>query len=323
MRVRRRRRADDDRARPLPGPADAARAAALLPRLADRHTRAHAPSLQVRLLTAAPSTPAADLAPPCAHDAGRAAAVHCISEPTVADAPPAEWPDATAPVVDSLNQWAGRDWPGKSRSLDAMRGGSPRKRCPAPVCPRAAAPSAAGGTCSSTPPASSAPSTTASAGGWSTRTAARSTASAWTACRPSIDVPRRTAIEDLFDGAAARSRTTPDVSLVAVGAHGAGRFSTRWRTTCARALGERLVREVDAHSAARRLRRWGFNTVGNWSDRAFCRGAEMPYVWPLADSRRPRRRDLPRLPGRVQRRVSPQRPRASPRSLEGFRGDRA
>ena len=32
-----------------------------------------------------------------------------------------------------------------------------------------------------------------------------------------------------------------------------------------------------------RLIRWQFNTIGNWSDKEFCRFARLPYVWPLAD----------------------------------------
>jgi len=32
-----------------------------------------------------------------------------------------------------------------------------------------------------------------------------------------------------------------------------------------------------------RLRQWGFNTIGNWSDGGFIRGSELPYVYPLAD----------------------------------------
>jgi len=35
--------------------------------------------------------------------------------------------------------------------------------------------------------------------------------------------------------------------------------------------------------AAHRLREWGFNTIGNWSDRGITRSAGLPYVWPLVD----------------------------------------
>ncbi|TVQ28543.1 MAG: hypothetical protein EA382_01760, partial [Spirochaetaceae bacterium] len=34
---------------------------------------------------------------------------------------------------------------------------------------------------------------------------------------------------------------------------------------------------------ARRLRGWGFNTIANWSDRGITRTAGLPYVWPLVD----------------------------------------
>lgn len=32
-----------------------------------------------------------------------------------------------------------------------------------------------------------------------------------------------------------------------------------------------------------RLRQWGFNTIGNWSDDGFIKGSELPYVYPLSD----------------------------------------
>lgn len=32
-----------------------------------------------------------------------------------------------------------------------------------------------------------------------------------------------------------------------------------------------------------RLIRWGFNTIGNWSDKEFIRFAKLPYVWPMED----------------------------------------
>lgn len=33
--------------------------------------------------------------------------------------------------------------------------------------------------------------------------------------------------------------------------------------------------------SAKRLRNWGFNTVGNWTDDAFCQASDLPYVLPL------------------------------------------
>jgi Beta-galactosidase len=32
-----------------------------------------------------------------------------------------------------------------------------------------------------------------------------------------------------------------------------------------------------------RLKRWGFNTIGNWSDPVFIRDAQLPYVYPMTD----------------------------------------
>jgi hypothetical protein len=32
-----------------------------------------------------------------------------------------------------------------------------------------------------------------------------------------------------------------------------------------------------------RLRQWGFNTIGNWSDPAFIRSSQLPYVYPMVD----------------------------------------
>lgn len=52
------------------------------------------------------------------------------------------------------------------------------------------------------------------------------------------------------------------------------------RANLVRAFGDQW-RERWTGITAARLRRWGFNTVGNWSSERFARGAGLPYVWPL------------------------------------------
>ena len=235
-----------------------------------------------------------------------------ISEPRIAGEMPSEWPAAGAPIVDELHQWAGRDWPGKTRSLEAMREG---------IEAELAAPPAA------------MPEGWSRWGGW---TGKRFDASGFfraehdgrrwwlvdpdgcafysvgvDCVRPSVDA-QTAGNEDLF------ADLPPQSDLYAERGGGSRMFNALAHNL-RRALGEGW-REQWTELCRRRLLRWRFNTVGNWSDREFCRAARLPYVWPLSGFPTTERRvfrDFPDVFGEEYRRNA----RAFAAQLEGFRGD--
>jgi hypothetical protein len=201
-----------------------------------------------------------------------------ISEPVLADELPAQWPAAAAPIVDELHQWAGHDWPGKTRSMDGMRRSLEAELSrQAPDMPEG----------------------WSRWGGW---TAKRFDATGFfrtqhdgtrwwlvdpdgcafystgaDCVRPTVDVLTE-GNEDLFTELPAPGGPVGDLySSRREGARGFDGLGHNLR----RAFGDGW-RGKWTELCRRRLIAWRCNTVGNWSDREFCRAARLPYVWPLA-----------------------------------------
>jgi hypothetical protein len=205
-------------------------------------------------------------------------AVVRLSEPVLTDTPPEEWPPARQPIADSLHQWAGRDWPGKSRSLTAVHGRISEELLSSD---------------------SSFFDELDGYGGWHdlqfegtgffrTEHDGRrwwlvdpdglAFFSVGVDCvRPAVSV-ETCGNEDLFEELRPAGDGPDD--LWSEGRDGRRTIFNALAHNLRRALGDQWV-EPWMELCARRLRRWGFNTIGNWSDRAFCRSAEMPYVCQL------------------------------------------
>jgi hypothetical protein len=202
-----------------------------------------------------------------------------ISEPELRDAMPAEWPCADEPVVDDLHQWAQAGWPGKAASLAVI---SSRLTEELLATQMAAADDLSVW------------------GGWSQRqfegsgfVRTRRDGERWWLVDPDgyafysvgVDCVRPSASvetagnEDLLPPLPARDGPY---------AHCWGEGASRERTSLfdagsynlSRALDERWFEEW-MELSARRLRDWGFNTVGNWSDPRLCRSSGLPYVQQL------------------------------------------
>lgn len=211
--------------------------------------------------------------------AGGRAAIR-ISEPQLTAAWPQEWPRAQAPLVDDLHQWAQREWPGKTPSLEAIRGRITEELL------------------------SSASGLSGELDRWGGWAAIQFRATGyfrterdrdrWWLVDPDghpfysigVDCVRPNSVaetsgnEDLF--ADLPPRDGPYGHLWGGPGEGEKTLFDAMRHNLVRALGERWF-EQWTELCSRRLRSWGFNTVGNWSDIRFCRFAGLPYVWQLRD----------------------------------------
>ncbi len=201
-----------------------------------------------------------------------------IGEPFVSDELPDEWPAAPHPVVGHLHQWAERDWPGKVRSLDAIRNRTAEEVLST---------------------SSGLDDDLSRWGGWPARQFGSSgffrveqDKSRWWLVDPDgcafyslgADCVRSSCAvqtagnEDLFADLPAKDGAFAD--LWSGRGDGEPTMFDALQHNMRRALGENWrVQWMDL--CARRLPLWGFNTVGNWSDLDFCRFSAMPYVHQL------------------------------------------
>lgn len=238
-----------------------------------------------------------------------------ISEPRLCDEPPENWPQADRPVADELHQWRGRDWPGKTRGLDEMRTRLRRemeKEAPEPPADR----SRWGGWKQKRFDATGFFHTRHDGGRWwLVDPDGCAFYSIGVDCvRPHVRVETR-GNEDLFEALPPADEGDPE--LWSFGED--SRLFNALAHNLRRALGEGWLdhwREL----SRRRLLEWGFNTVGNWSEREFCRTGRVPYVWPLRGFPATSRlifRDFPDVFSEEYRRNS----QRFARQLQDFRGD--
>jgi len=188
------------------------------------------------------------------------------------DAPPADYPLPAEPLVDVLHQWRQRDWPGKAVSLAAVR---------AELASELAAPEPEW------------PTDWSAYGGWTRR---RFEAKGWfrtehdgarwwlvdpegcafwsagVDCVRSQQEVNANGLESLFDPQLPTREAAPEL----------------WAGRGFDALAHNLSRTLPGDWQAswreltrRRLKRFGFNTIGNWSDRHLQRTAGLPYVFTM------------------------------------------
>lgn len=202
-----------------------------------------------------------------------------ISEPRVSDAEPDEWPRARRPIVDDLQQWAERDWPGKATSLDAVRARLTEELLATRSGPDVPLDSWGGWREREFGPTGFFRTEHDGRRWWLVDPDGHAFYSVGVDCvRPSS--PAETAgNEDLF--ANLPPQDGPHAHLWRTGHSGRKTLFDGLVYNLSRVLGETwLERWMDL--SARRLMDWGFNTVGNWSDFRFCRTSGVPYVWPLS-----------------------------------------
>ncbi len=199
-----------------------------------------------------------------------------LADARVARDSPCEYSMPPAPLVDGLHQWRARDWPGKAQDLAEVRAALRAELArPAPAYP----------------------SDWSRFGGWKGRRFAASGFfrteydgrrwwlvdpeghAFWSigcdGIRPVVDV-NTTGIESVFDPPLPSPATAPHL------------WSASGRRRSFNALGHNLERTLgpdwraDWESlTARRLRAYGFNTIGNWSDSDLAARAGVPYVFTM------------------------------------------
>jgi hypothetical protein len=202
-----------------------------------------------------------------------------ISEPRLTDRMPDEWPGAGRPIVDDLQQWAGRDWPGKTQSLNSIKGriteellaGEPRL-----------------------------PEGLDRSGGWREKQF-RATGffrtehdgERWWLVTPEGHAFYSVGVDCVRPNSEAETEGNEDLFAALPARDGpyahcwgppGERRETLFDGMCynlMRALGEAWF-ERWMELSSRRMVDWGFNTVGNWSDATFCRFSGLAYVWPLS-----------------------------------------
>jgi hypothetical protein len=205
------------------------------------------------------------------------AAVH-ISAPQVADTMPQEWPIADRPIVDGLQQWADRDWPGKANSLDEVRERlNAELQAPPPKLPSRLDPW----------------------GGWLDRRfdatgffRTENDGRRWWLVTPDGHAFYSVGVDGVRPSSAANTEGNEDLFEELPDRDGP--FADCWRGrrkgkrtqfdglmyNLMRAFGDGWF-EKWCELCKRRLVAWGFNTVANWSHPEFYRFARLPYVWPL------------------------------------------
>jgi len=201
-----------------------------------------------------------------------------ISKPELTDAPPQHWVSAGQPIADTLHQWLGRDWPGKTASVEDIRSRITEELLATePVFPE----------------------DQDQWGGWKERQfeatgffRKQQDGQRWWLVTPDGHAFYSLGVDCVRPSSEAETDGNEDVFADLPPREGAS--AQCWsglrqgrptlfdgtRHNLMRALGERWF-EQWAELTRRRLIDWGFNTVGNWSDRPFCQTSGLPYVLQL------------------------------------------
>jgi hypothetical protein len=203
-----------------------------------------------------------------------------ISEPQLTDAPPQRWVRARRPIADGLHQWLGREWPGKTALVQDIRSRITEELL-------------------GTEP--SLPEDQDQWGGWQERRfdatgffRTQHDGRRWWLVTPEGHAFYSLGVDCVRPNSEAETAGNED--LFAELPPPEGPYAHCWgsrhggdatlfdgaRHNLMRALGEGWF-EQWVELSRRRMVDWGFNTVGNWSDPAFCRAAGLPYVFQLAD----------------------------------------
>jgi hypothetical protein len=216
------------------------------------------------------------LIPRCA--AGRARIL--ISPPRLTDRRPEGQPRAERPIADSLHQWAQRDWPGKTASLEQVKTRLTEELLATQTAP---------------------PDELDHWGGWKEKQfggtgffRTEHDGRRWWLVDPDGCAFYSVGVDCVRAGSDAEADGNEDLftelppkegsysCFWREGAHGRKTIFDAVGYNLARALGDVWFEEW-MEVSGRRMLSWGFNTVGNWSDPRFCRFAGLPYVFQLND----------------------------------------